>query len=99
MLIDKELKELGDKKEYIKVFNYFHEEYTDMMKQYLTRHEVKLNDDDCLINYIIKTRCFTPKNAGYTIPIGSMYSEVLPDNEKYEILVNSYPEVRNVFSK
>lgn len=99
MLVDKELKELGDKKEYVKVFNYFHEEYTDLMKRYLTRHEVKLNDDDCLINYIIKTRCFTPKNAGYTIPISSMYSDSMPDNEKFEILVNSYPEVRSAFCK
>ena len=100
MLVEREIKELANKKEYIKVFNYFHDEYTGMMKDFLTRHEVKLNDDDCLINYIIKARCFTPKFAGYTIPISNaMYSETLPENIKYEMLMNSYPIVKDVFSK
>jgi hypothetical protein len=100
MLVEKEIKELANNKEYIKVFNYFHDEYTDMMKEYLTRHEVKLNDDDCLINYIIKTRCFTPKNARYTIPIvNAMYNETLSENIKYDLLMNSYPIVKDVFSK
>lgn len=100
MLVEKEIKELADKKEYIKVFNYFHDEYTIMMKNYLTRHNVKLKEDDCLINYIIKARCFTPKVAGYTIPISNaMYSENLTENMKYELLINSYPIVKDVFSK
>ena len=29
MLVEREIKELADKKEYNKIFNYFHEEYTD----------------------------------------------------------------------
>jgi hypothetical protein len=100
MLVEKEIRKLAENKEYIKVFNYFHDEYTGMMKEYLTRHEVKLNDDDCLINYIIKARCFTPKNAGYTIPIANaMYNETLPENMKYDLLINSYPIVKDVFSK
>lgn len=100
MLIEREIKELASKQEYVKVFNYFHDEYTGMMKDFLIRHEVKLNDDDCLINYIIKARCFTPKVAGYTIPISNaMYSETLPENMKYELLMNSYPIVKDVFSK
>ena len=100
MLIDSEIEKPKTEKEYIKVFNYFHDEYTGMMKDYLTRHEVKLNDDDCLINYIIKARCFTPKVAGYTIPISNaMYSDTLSENMKYELLMNSYPIVKDVFSK
>lgn len=99
MLAEREIKELADKEEYVKVFNYFHDEYTGLMKDFLTRHEVKLNDDDCLINYIIKARCFTPRVAGYTIPISTMYSETLPENTKYEMLMNSYPIVKDVFSK
>ena len=100
MLVEKEIKDLANNKEYIKVFNYFHDEYTDMMKGFLTRHQVKLNDDDCLINYIIKARCFTPKVAEYTIPISNaMYNETLPANMKYELLMNSYPIVKDVFSK
>jgi hypothetical protein len=100
MLVEREIRKLAENKEYIKVFNYFHDEYTGMMKEYLTRHEVKLNDDDCLINYIIKARCFTPKNASYTIPIANaMYNETLPENMKYDLLINSYPIVKDVFSK
>ncbi len=100
MLVKKEIQEPTTSSDYIKVFNYFHDEYTGMMKDFLTRHEVKLNDDDCLINYIIKARCFTPKFAGYTIPItNAMYSETLPENMKYELLINSYPIVKNIFSK
>ena len=100
MLIEKEIEELANEKEYIKVFNYFHDEYTGMMKDFLIRHKVKINDDDNLINYIIKARCFTPKVAGYTIPISNaMYSDTLPENMKYELLMNSYPIVKDVFSK
>ena len=100
MLVKKEIEEIKSDKDYIKVFNYFHDEYTEMMRDFLKRHQVKLNDDDCLINYIIKARCFTPKVAGYTIPISNaMYSETLPENMKYELLINSYPIVKAVFSK
>ena len=100
MLAKKEIQELAGKNEYIKVFNYFHDEYTEMMKEFLTRHEVKINEDDCLINYIVKTRCFMPKFTNYTIPISNaMYDENLPENIKYDMLINSYPVVKNVFSK
>ena len=100
MLIEKEIKELANENEYVKVFNYFHDEYTGMMKDFLIRHKVKINEDDNLINYIIKARCFTPRVAGYTIPISNaMYSETLPENMKYELLINSYPIVKDVFSK
>ncbi len=100
MLIEREIKELADKKEYIKVFNYFHNEYTEMMRDFLVRNEVKLNEDDCLINYIVKARCFTPKVAGYTIPItNAMYNENLTESMKYDLLMNSYPVVRDVFTK
>ena len=100
MLVEKEIKKLANEKEYVKVFNYFHDEYTGMMKDFLIRHEVELNENDNLINYIIKARCFTPKVAGYTIPISNaMYSETLPENMKYELLMNSYQTVKDVFSK
>ena len=94
------MKKLAENKEYTKVFNYFHDEYTNMMKNFLMRHKVQLKDDDCLINYIIKARCFTPKVAEYTFPISNaMYNEDLPENMKYELLINSYPVVKDVFSK
>ena len=100
MLVEKDVQSLVEKKEYDKIFNYFHTEYTGMMKDYLLRHDVKINEDDCLINYIIKARCFTPKVADYTIPISKgMYSETIPENIKYELLMNSYPIVKDVFSK
>lgn len=100
MLTERKIKEPVNQEEYIKVFNYFHDEYTGMMKDFLTRHEVKLNEDDNLINYIIKARCFTPRYAGYTIPItNAMYSDTLSENMKYQLLMNSYPIVKDVFSK
>ena len=100
MLVERKIQELADKKEYVKVFNYFHDEYTEMMRDFLTRHEVKLNEDDCLINYIVKTRCFMPKYTNYTFPItNAMYDENLPENLKYDLLINSYPIVKVVFSK
>ena len=100
MLVKNEMQDLVAKNEYVKVFNYFHDEYTEMMKEFLMRHEVKINEDDCLINYIVKTRCFMPKFTNYTIPISNaMYDENLPENIKYDMLINSYPVVKNVFSK
>lgn len=100
MLIEEELKELEQKKEYTKVFNYFHDEYTEMLKKFLERHEIETNEDDCLIDYIVKTRFFMPKFNSYTIPISNaMYNEDLSEAMKYELLMSTYKDVRKAFSK
>ena len=100
MLIEAEMKELAKKKEYTKVFNYFHDEYTDMLKNFLERHEVEVNEKDCLIDYIVKTRFFMPKYNEYTIPISNaMYNEELPEALKYDLLMNTYKDVRKAFNK
>lgn len=100
MLVEKEIKELASKKEYTKVFNYFHDEYTDLLKDFLVRHDVKVNEDDCLIDYIVKTRVFMPQYRNYTIPItNAMYNENEPEELKYELLMNSYRTVKDAFSK
>lgn len=100
MLEIKEIQELADKKEYTKVFNYFHDEYTKLMHDFLIRHDVKVNDDDCLINYIIKTRIFMPDYSYYTIPIVcAMYNEEVPEHKKYSLLMDTYSFVKQVFSK
>jgi len=100
MLIEREIKELADNKEYIKVFNYFHAEYTGMMKNFLERHEVDIKENDCLIDYIVKTRFFMPKYTTYTIPItNAMYNEDVPEDMKYALLMNSYQTVREAFNQ
>ena len=33
MLIEKEIRDLANEKEYVKVFNYFHDEYTEIINQ------------------------------------------------------------------
>lgn len=100
MLIEEEIKELEQKKEYTKVFNYFHDEYTEMLKNFLERHDVEINENDCLIDYIVKTRFFMPKYNTYTIPISNaMYNEELSEAMKYELLMSTYKEVRKAFSK
>lgn len=100
MLIETELKELAEKKEYTKVFNYFHDEYTELLRNFLTRHDVSVDENDCLIDYIVKTRFFMPKYNSYTIPISNaMYNEDLPEAMKYELLMSSYKDVRKAFSK
>ena len=100
MLIEAEMKELAKKKEYTKVFNYFHDEYTEMLKNFLQRNDVKINDDDCLIDYIVKTRFFMPKYNQYTIPISNaMYNEELPEALKYDLLMSTYKDVRKAFNK
>ncbi len=99
MLIE-EIKELEQKKEYTKVFNYFHDEYTNLLKDFLERHEVEVDERDCLIDYIVKTRFFMPKYNSYTIPISNaMYNEELPEAMKYELLMATYKDVKNAFSK
>ena len=100
MLEIEEIKDLADKNEYTKVFNYFHDEYTKMMKEFLIRHDVSVNEDDCLINYIIKTRIFMPKYSYYTIPMAiAMYNEEVPDQKKYALLMDTYSFVCKVFSR
>lgn len=100
MLIEGKMKELAEKKEYTKVFNYFHDEYTEMLRSFLTRHDIDVNENDCLIDYIVKTRFFMPKYNSYTIPISNaMYNEELPEAMKYELLMSSYKDVRKAFSK
>lgn len=87
-------------KDYSKVFNYFHEEYTQMLKEFLERHEVAIKEDDCLIDYIVKTRFFMPKFSYYTIPItNAMYNEDVPEDMKYALLMNSYRTVIEAFKQ
>lgn len=98
MLIESEIKELASKKEYTKVFNYFHDEYTGMLRNFLERHEVEVKEKDCLIDYIVKTRVFMPKYNSYTISISNaMYNEDLSEETKYEMLMSSYKEVFKAF--
>lgn len=100
MLIEEEMKKLEQNKEYTKVFNYFHDEYTNLLKNFLIRHEVDISENDCLIDYIVKTRFFMPKYNQYTIPISNaMYNEDLPEELKYDLLMSTYKEVRKAFSK
>lgn len=100
MLIEEKIKELEQKKEYTKVFNYFHDEYTELLKNFLQRHEVETNENDCLIDYIVKTRFFMPKYNSYTIPISNaMYNEDLPEELKYDLLMSTYKDVKKAFSK
>ena len=89
-----------NEKEYSKVFNFFHEEYTQMLKEFLERHEVAIKEDDCLIDYIVKTRFFMPGYSYYTIPItNAMYNEDVPEDMKYALLINSYKVVKNAFEQ
>ena len=100
MLIEAKLNKLAENKEYTKVFNYFHDEYTAMLKDFLERHDVEINENDCLIDYIVKTRFFMPKYITYTIPItNAMYNEDLTEAMKYELLMSSYKDIIKAFSK
>lgn len=100
MLKKREEKEVVETKEYSNVFNYFHDEYTQMLKSFLQRHEVAIKEDDCLIDYIVKTRFFMPKYSSYTIPItNAMYNEDVPEDMKYDLLMNSYQTVKNAFNQ
>lgn len=100
MLVERDIEALVEKKEYCKIFNYFHAEYTDMLRNFLKRHEVEIKDNDCLINYIYKTRTFMPKYKQYTIPItNAMYNEDVPEDMKIALLLNSYRIVKKAFSE
>ena len=87
MLEKQEKGQVTNAKEYVKVLNYFHAEYTQMLKSFLQRHEVAIREEDCLIDYIVKTRLFMPKYSLYTIPItNAMYNENVPEDMKYALL-------------
>ena len=67
---------------------------------FLKRNEVELNEKDCLIDYIVKTRFFMPKYNSYTIPItNAMYNEDLSEEMKYELLMSSYKDVFKAFKE
>ena len=100
MLQKRKEEKLAEAKEYSNVFNYFHDEYTQLLKSFLQRHEIALKEDDCLIDYIVKTRFFMPKYSSYTIPItNAMYNEEVPEEIKYALLMNSYQTVRDAFNQ
>lgn len=100
MLKEQKNNEMEHNTEYSKVFNYFHVEYTQMLKNFLERHEVAIKEDDCLIDYIIKTRFFMPKYSSYTIPItNAMYNEEVPEDMKYALLMNSYKTIKDAFEQ
>lgn len=100
MLQERKEERIIETKEYVNVFNYFHDEYTQMLKNFLQRHEVTIKEEDCLIDYIIKTRFFMPRYTYYTIPItNAMYNEDVPEEMKYALLMNSYQIVKNAFNQ
>lgn len=100
MLKRREDNEIAQTNEYVHVFNYFHNEYTQMLKNFLQRHEVEIRENDCLIDYIVKTRFFMPEYSYYTIPItNAMYNEDVPEDMKYALLMNSYQTVKNAFNQ
>ena len=100
MLEKREENEISESQEYTNVFNYFHDEYTQMLKDFLQRHDVAIKKDDCLIDYIVKTRIFMPRYSYYTIPItNAMYNENVPEEMKYTLLMNSYQTVKNAFNE
>lgn len=100
MLQKRKKEEVIKTEEYSNVFNYFHDEYTQMLKSFLERHDVALKEGDCLIDYIVKTRFFMPKYSQYTIPItNAMYNENVPEDIKYALLINSYSTVKNAFNE
>ena len=100
MLKEQQKKTVVETQEYLQVLNHFHTEYTQLLKNFLQRHEIAIKEDDCLIDYIIKTRVFMPKYSLYTIPITRiMYNENIPENVKYDLLINSYPMIKNVFNE
>ena len=100
MLKERKNNEIEQATDYSKIFNYYHSEYTRMLKKFLERHEVSIKEDDCLIDYIIKTRFFMPKYSSYTIPItNAMYNEDVPEDMKYALLMNSYKTVKDAFEQ
>ena len=98
MLEKNEIQDLVTQSQYVKVFNYFHAEYTQTLKNFLIRHDVGISENDCLINYIIKTRIFMPKYGKYTSYITTVYDENSSEEEKLGTLMNNYNEVIKVFS-
>ena len=100
MLEKRKEEKILETKEYMNIFNYFHDEYTQLLKSFLQRHEIALKEDDCLIDYIVKTRFFMPQYSYYTIPItNAMYNENVPEEMKYVLLMNSYQTVKKVFNQ
>ena len=100
MLVKQEKNEVIQKEKYSNVFNYFHDEYTHMLKDFLQRHEVAIKEDDCLIDYIVKTRVFMPRYSLYTIPItNAMYNEDFSEDMKYALLMSSYKTVKEAFKQ
>lgn len=100
MLKEQRNNKIEQKKDYSNVFNYFHNEYTQLLKRFLERHDVVIKEDDCLIDYIVKTRLFMPQYSSYTIPItNAMYNEEVPEDMKYSLLMNSYKIVKSAFEQ
>lgn len=99
MLETREIQDLIEQNQYTKVFNYFHDEYTRTLKDFLIRHNISISEEDCLINYIIKTRMFMPKYKKYTMLMTNVYNEDVSEEEKLDKLLASYNEIKEAFSK
>ena len=95
-----ELKSFAEREDYVKVFNYFHDEYSQMLKDFLTRHDVEVKQDECLIDYIFKTRVFMPEYKDYTYQITSaMYDEDLPQDVKCNMMFDNFYSLKDIFKK
>lgn len=95
---NKKIENMINFSDYTNVLNYFHYRYTDLLKNFLISNNVEVNERDCLIDYIVKTRVFMPKYNSSTYQISNaLYNENLSEKEKCDIIKNSYKDVFKTF--
>lgn len=78
-------------KEYSKIVEYFSTEYRNILEKFLTKNNIKLTEDDTMIDVMYKVEINFPKHAGLMMLISmALFNEDMTMGDRIEKLIDNY---------
>ena len=77
--------------EYAKIVDYFSDEYRDILEKFLTKNNVKISDEDSMIDIMYKVEVNFPKHSALMMLISMMlFNEDIAIGDRIEKLIDNY---------
>lgn len=77
--------------EYAKIADYFSSEYKEILENFLLKNNIKISDDDSMIDIIYKVEINFPKYSGLMMLLSrTLYDEDITAGDRIEKLIDNY---------
>lgn len=78
-------------REYSKIVDYFSDEYKSILIKYLVKNNIKVTDNDTMIDLMYKVEINFPNHSGLMTLISmSLYNEDMTISDRIEKLIDNY---------